>query len=290
MNGIGPRLLHEPRVVIGVTILALLVIIAALAPFLAPHDPNQQDLLHMLLPPAWEAGGDPQFPLGTDGLGRCVLSRLIYGARVALIVGSVVPIGTLLLGATLAIVAGYCGGWIDWIVSRFVDIWMSFPPVVLSLVLMVGLSPGLRNVILATVLVDWTRFCRVTRSAILGVMKLDYVASARIAGASHVQVMTRELLPAVFPTIMTLVSIEIGIAVVVESVLSFVGVSVSPDVPTWGSMIADGLANVFQEPWGLAFPMMAIVAIVLGANLLGDGLRLVLGDHRASVAELEVEA
>jgi len=290
MNRVVPRLLHEPRVVIGVAILALLVIAAALAPVLAPHDPNQQDLLHMLLPPVWEAGGDPQFPLGTDGLGRCVLSRLIYGARVALTVGTIVPIGTLLLGATLAIVAGYCGRWIDWIVSRFVDIWMSFPPVVLSLVLMVGLSPGLRNVILATVLVDWTRFCRVTRSAILGVMKLDYVASARIAGASHVQVMTRELLPAVFPTIMTLVSIEIGIAVVVESVLSFVGVSVSPDVPTWGSMIADGLANVFQEPWGLACPMMAIVAIVLGANMLGDGLRLVLGDHRASAAELEIEA
>ena len=290
MNRVVPRLLYEPRVVIGVTILVLLLIAAALAPFLAPHDPNQQDLLHMLLPPVWEAGGDPQFPLGTDGLGRCVLSRLIYGARVALTVGTIVPIGTLLLGATLAIVAGYCGRWIDWIVSRFVDIWMSFPPVVLSLVLMVGLSPGLRNVILATVLVDWTRFCRVTRSAILGVMKLDYVASARIAGASHVQVMTRELLPAVFPTIMTLVSIEIGIAVVVESVLSFVGVSVSPDVPTWGSMIADGLANVFQEPWGLAFPMMAIVAIVLGANMLGDGLRLVLGDHRTSVVELEVEA
>lgn len=290
MNRVVPRLLREPRVVIGVAVLVLLVIIAVLAPFLAPHDPNQQDLLHMLLPPVWEAGGDPQFPLGTDGLGRCVLSRLIYGARVALTVGTIVPIGTLLLGTTLAIVAGYCGRWIDWIVSRFVDIWMSFPPVVLSLVLMVGLSPGLRNVILATVLVDWTRFCRVTRSAILGVMKLDYVASARIAGASHVQVMTRELLPAVFPTIMTLVSIEIGIAVVVESVLSFVGVSVSPDVPTWGSMIADGLGNVFQEPWGLAFPMMAIVAIVLGANMLGDGLRLVLGDHRASIAELEVEA
>lgn len=289
MNGTLPRLLHEPRVVIGGAVLVLLVIVAALAPFLAPHDPNQQDLLHMLLPPAWEAGGDWQFPFGTDGLGRCVLSRLIYGARVAVTVGTIVPIGTVLLGTSLALVAGYCGRWVDWIVSRIVDIWMSFPPVVLSLVLMVGLSPGLRNVILATVLVDWTRFCRVTRSAILGVMRLDYIASARIAGASHVQVMTRELLPAVFPTIMTLVSIEIGIAVVVESVLSFVGVSVSPDVPTWGSMIADGLANVFQEPWGLAFPMMAIVAIVLGANMLGDGLRMAL-DNRAFAARLEVEA
>ena len=289
MNGALPRLFHEPRVVIGVTILALLVLIAALAPLLAPHDPNQQDLLHLLLPPIWQIGGDSQFPLGTDGLGRCVLSRLIYGTRVAVTVGALVPVGTVLLGATLAIIAGYCGGWVDWIVSRIVDIWMSFPPVVLSLVLMVGLSPGLRNVILATVLVDWTRFCRVTRSAILGVMRLDYVAAARIAGASHQQVMSRELLPAVFPTIMTLLSIEIGIAVVVESVLSFVGVSVSPDVPTWGSMIADGLANVFQEPWGLALPMMAIVAIVLGANMLGDGLRMVL-DKRVSPAQLEVPA
>ena len=289
MNGTLPRLLHEPRVAIGVAILVLLVVVAALAPLLAPHDPNQQDLLHLLLPPVWDVGSDWQFPLGTDGLGRCVLSRLIYGARVAVTVGTIVPIGTVLLGTTLAIIAGYCGRWVDWIVSRIVDIWMSFPPVVLSLVLMVGLSPGLRNVILATVLVDWTRFCRVTRSAILGVMRLDYIASARIAGASHVQVMTRELLPAVFPTIMTLVSIEIGIAVVVESVLSFVGVSVSPDTPTWGSMIADGLANVFQEPWGLAFPMMAIVAIVLGANMLGDGLRMVL-DNRTSAIRLEVEA
>lgn len=289
MNGALPRLLHEPRVAIGMAILMLLVVVAALAPLLAPHDPNQQDLLHMLLPPFWEAGGDRQFLLGTDGLGRCVLSRLIYGARVAVTVGTIVPIGTVLLGTTLAIIAGYCGRWVDWLVSRIVDIWMSFPPVVLSLVLMVGLSPGLRNVILATVLVDWTRFCRVTRSAILGVMRLDYIASARIAGATHMQVMSRELLPAVFPTIMTLVSIEIGIAVVVESVLSFVGVSVSPDVPTWGSMIADGLANVFQEPWGLAFPMMAIVAIVLGANMLGDGLRMVL-DNRVSTTRLEVEA
>jgi peptide/nickel transport system permease protein len=289
MNGALPRLLHEPRVAIGMAILMLLVVVAALAPLLAPHDPNQQDLLHMLLPPFWEAGGDRQFLLGTDGLGRCVLSRLIYGARVAVTVGTIVPIGTVLLGTTLAIIAGYCGRWVDWLVSRIVDIWMSFPPVVLSLVLMVGLSPGLRNVILATVLVDWTRFCRVTRSAILGVMRLDYIASARIAGATHMQVMSRELLPAVFPTIITLVSIEIGIAVVVESVLSFVGVSVSPDVPTWGSMIADGLANVFQEPWGLAFPMMAIVAIVLGANMLGDGLRMVL-DNRVSTTRLEVEA
>jgi peptide/nickel transport system permease protein len=268
--------LDEPRVLIGAACLLAIVAIAALAPVLAPHDPNHQDLLRILVPPFWQSDGDAAFPLGTDGLGRCILSRLIYGARVAVIVGSVVPIGTLLLGATIAIIAGYFGGWIDWAVSRTVNVWMSFPPVVLSLVLMIGLSPGLSNVILATVLVDWTRFCRVVRGLILGLMKLDYVASARIAGASHVQVMTRDLLPAVFPTLITLFSVEIGIAVVVESVLSFVGVSVSPNIPTWGSMIADGLVTVFQEPWGLVFPMMGIIVTVLGANMLGDGLRVSL--------------
>lgn len=268
------HLLSEPRILIGGTVLLVIVLVAALAPILAPHDPNQQDLLNMLTPPAWQADGDLSFPLGTDGLGRCILSRLIYGARVAVIVGTIVPIGTVLLGATIAIIAGYCGGWVDWAVSRTVTIWMSFPPVVLSLVLMIGLSPGLRNVILATILVDWTRFCRVTRSAILGLMKLDYVASARIAGASHMQVMLKDLLPAVFPSIITLFSVEIGIAVVVESVLSFVGISVSPDIPTWGSMIADGLASVFQQPWGLVVPTLGIIVTVLAANMLGDGLRV----------------
>ena len=274
--------LDEPRVLIGAACLLAIVAVAALAPVLAPHDPNHQDLLRILVPPFWQSDGDAAFPLGTDGLGRCVLSRLIYGARVAVIVGSVVPIGTLLLGATIAIIAGYFGGWIDWAVSRTVNVWMSFPPVVLSLVLMIGLSPGLSNVILATVLVDWTRFCRVVRGLILGLMKLDYVASARIAGASHVQVMTRDLLPAVFPTLITLFSVEIGIAVVVESVLSFVGVSVSPNIPTWGSMIADGLVTVFQEPWGLVFPMMGIIVTVLGANMLGDGLRVSLDARLAT--------
>jgi peptide/nickel transport system permease protein len=279
--------LRDRRVWLGGAILLAIVAIAALAPLLAPHDPNHQDLLRILVPPFWSADGDPDFPLGTDNLGRCILSRLIYGARVAVIVGTIVPIGTGLFGGTLAIVAGYCGGKIDWAVSRVVDIWMSFPAVVLALVLMVGLSPGLRNVILATILVDWTRFCRVTRGGILGLIKLDYIAASRIAGASHLQVMVQDLLPGVLPIIITLMSVEIGIAVVVESILSFVGVSVEPNIPTWGSMIADGLVTVFDEPWGLVFPMAAIILTVLAANMLGDGLRMTLDRRVASQREIE---
>jgi peptide/nickel transport system permease protein len=279
--------LREPRVLVGGMVLLALVLIAALAPVLAPHDPNQQDLLRILVPPFWSPDGDPSFPLGTDNLGRCILSRLIYGARVAVIVGTIVPIGTGLFGGILAIVAGYCGGKIDWTVSRVVDVWMSFPAVVLALVLMVGLSPGLRNVILATILVDWTRFCRVTRGGILSLMKLDYIAASRIAGSSHLQVMVQDLLPGVLPIIITLMSVEIGIAVVVESILSFVGVSVEPDIPTWGSMIADGLVTLFDEPWGLVFPMAAIILTVLCANMLGDGLRLTLDPRVVSRREVE---
>jgi len=279
--------LREPRVLVGGATLLALVAVAVFAALLAPHDPNRQDLLRILVPPFWSADGDPDFPLGTDNLGRCILSRLLYGARVAVMVGTIVPIGTGMFGGLIAIVAGYCGGKIDWAVSRFVDVWMSFPAVVLALVLMVGLSPGLRNVILATILVDWTRFCRVTRGGILSLMKLDYIAAARIAGASHLQVMTRELLPGVLPIIITLMSVEIGIAVVVEAILSFVGVSVEPGTPTWGSMIADGLVTVFNEPWGLIFPMGAIILTVLAANMLGDGLRITLDPRVASRREIE---
>jgi len=280
-------MLREPRVLVGAGVLVMMVLVAALAPILAPHDPNSQDLLRILLPPFWKEGAEPAYPLGTDNLGRCILSRLIYGARVAIVVGTLVPIGTGLIGGMIALVAGYWGGKVDWAVARIVDVWMSFPAVVLALVLMVGLSPGLRNVILATVLVDWTRFCRVTRGGILSLMKLDYISASRIAGASHLQVMMKDLLPGVLPIVITLMSVEIGIAVIVESVLSFVGVSVEPSIPTWGVMISDGLVTVFNEPWGLVFPMFAIIVMVLSANMLGDGLRVALDPLVASRREIE---
>jgi len=280
-------MLREPRVLVGAGVLVMMVLVAALAPILAPHDPNSQDLLRILLPPFWKEGAESAYPLGTDNLGRCILSRLIYGARVAIVVGTLVPIGTGLIGGMIALVAGYWGGKVDWAVARIVDVWMSFPAVVLALVLMVGLSPGLRNVILATVLVDWTRFCRVTRGGILSLMKLDYISASRIAGASHLQVMMKDLLPGVLPIVITLMSVEIGIAVIVESVLSFVGVSVEPSIPTWGVMISDGLVTVFNEPWGLVFPMFAIIVMVLSANMLGDGLRVALDPLVASRREIE---
>ena len=183
-----PAWMRSARVLIGLAIVLFVGLTALFAPLLAPHDPNEQNLISILLPPAWLPGGEAEFPLGTDSLGRCVLSRLIYGARVAMTVAVVASFGAMLLGGVLAHVAGYFGGRIDWLIGRIVDVWMSFPPVILSLILMVGLGTGLRNVILAIILVDWTRFCRVLRSEVLVVHAArlcDGGAADRLLALAH---------------------------------------------------------------------------------------------------------
>jgi peptide/nickel transport system permease protein len=267
------RLMRSGRVLVGGGIVTVILVCALFAPLLAPHDPNHQDLLAQLLPPAWNPDGVKEHLLGTDNLGRDTLSRLIYGARVALLVAVTASLGAMVLGTALALLAGYFGGWIDWLIGRTVDVWMSFPPVILSLILMVGLGIGLGKVILAIVLVDWTRFCRVVRAEVLVVARKDYIAAARLVGFTNRQVILREVLPAVVPLMITLLSLEMGIAVIVEAILSFVGLSVSTDTPTWGGMIAEGRQVIYQTPWLLALPIGCIVVTVLGFNLLGDGLR-----------------
>ena len=281
------RCLSSARVLAGGALVLLVATVGLLAPWLAPHDPQEQDLLATLLPPMWISGGEVRFAFGTDTLGRCILSRLMHGARIALYVAIVAATGAMLLGTALALVAAYFGGWIDWLISRAVDVWMAVPPVVLALILLVGLGAGVNKVILAIVLIDWTRFCRVIRAEALVVMMRDYIAAARLAGFGHARIIARELLPATVPLVITLLSIEMGIAVIVEAIMSFVGMSVEPDVPAWGVMIADARQTMYQAPWGVIFPVSAIVLTVLGFNLLGDGLRraldarLVLGRSEA---------
>ena len=268
-----PRWMRSGRVKIGLLIVIIILATGAFAPWLAPHDPDEQDLLATLLPAAWQTGGDPTHLLGTDGLGRDILARLIYGARVAMTVAVTASAGAMLFGSLLAYIAGYFGGWADWLIGRAVDVWMSFPPVILSLILMTGLGTGERNVILAIVLVDWTRFCRVLRSEVLIVTRRDYVTAARLVGFSHLRTITREIIPATIPLLITLLSLEMGIAVVVEAILSFVGLGVSSNQVAWGQMIADGREAIYQAPANLLAPVLAIFATVAGFNMLGDGLR-----------------
>jgi peptide/nickel transport system permease protein len=277
------RSLRSPRVLIALAMIACVACCALFAGWIAPHDPGDQNLLAILDPPAWAAGGDQNYLLGTDSLGRDVLSRLIYGARTAMLVALFASVGAMIIGAILAHVSGYFGGAVDWIIGRMVDVWMSFPPVILSLILMVGLGVGLDRVILAIVLVDWTRFCRVLRSEVLIVTRHDYIAAARLLGFTHWQTIVREVLPATLPLLITLVSLEMAIAVVVEAILSFVGLGVGADQPAWGQMIADARQYVYQSPSNLLLPIGAIFFTVAAFNLLGDGLRRTL-DVRLAAA------
>ncbi|KKW68193.1 ABC transporter permease [Lampropedia cohaerens] len=267
------RVFSDTRVMLGTAGLALLFLTAIFAPWLAPHDPNEQDLLNTLLPPMWAADGLRAFPLGTDSLGQCILSRLIYSTRVVALVAVLAPLGAALVGVPLAIMAGYWGGKVDWLIMRMVDVWMSFPAVVLAMVFMVALSPGLTNVIIAIVAVDWTRFCRVLRSEVLVLRRRDYIAAARLTGATPLQVIRKDIMPGLMPTLLALLSIEMGIAIIAEAVLSFVGVSMAPSTPTWGMMISDGLKSVFSAPYGLIAPVVCMIVTVLACTLLGDGLR-----------------
>lgn len=253
--------------------LALLCLAALLAPWIAPHDPLAQDLFLGRLPPGWLAGAEPGYPLGTDSLGRDVLSRILHGARVALLVALAAGSITCLIGAMLGLLAGFLRGWVDMVISRLIDIWMAFPPVLFSILLIAVLGPGLTSIIIAIVVIDWTRFARVVRAEAMAQGAMDYVASARVAGRGRIGTMLREILPNVLPTIVVLLTLEMGIAVIVEAILSFVNLSISTDDPTWGGMISEGRTSIHQAWWVLVFPLIALFLTVLAFSQLGEGLK-----------------
>jgi peptide/nickel transport system permease protein len=253
--------------------LTLLVLAAVFAPLIAPKDPLMQDLFLGRMPPFWMDGTEPGYLLGTDSLGRDVLSRILYGARLALIVALVAGTLTCIIGATLGLMAGYYRGWTDRVISRFVDIWMAFPPVLFAILLIAVLGPGLMSIIIAIVVIDWTRFARVIRAEAMSQGAMDYVASAQVAGRTRFGTMLTEILPNVLPTIVALLTLEMGIAVIVEAILSFVNLSISTDSPTWGGMIAEGRTSVHQAWWVLVFPLITLFLTVLSFSQLGEGLK-----------------
>lgn len=253
--------------------LGALALAAVLAPVIAPQDPLAQDLFLGRLPPFWVAGSEPGFYLGTDSLGRDVLSRILYGARVAMLVALVAGTATCVIGATLGVLAGFLRGWADLVISRLIDIWMAFPPVLFSILLIAVLGPGLFSIILAIVVIDWTRFARVIRAEAMAQGAMDYVASAQVAGRGRISTMVVEILPNVLPTIVVLLTLEMGISVIVEAILSFVNLSISTDDPTWGSMIAEGRASIHQAWWVIVFPLITLFFTVLSFSQLGEGLK-----------------
>ena len=252
----------------------LVALLAAIfAPVVAPQDPLAQDLMYERLPPFWMQGSEPGFWLGTDSLGRDLLSRIIHGGRVAFIVAFAAALAACIVGSSLGLVAGYFGGWPDRIISRIVDVWMAFPPVLFAILLVAVFGTGLGSVIIAIAVIDWTRFCRVIRAEAMSQARMDYVENARIAGFGRFHIMLLEVLPNVLPSIVALLSLEMGIAVIVEAILSFVNLSISTDDPTWGGIIAEGRLSIHQAWWVLVFPLITLFLTVLSFSQFGEGLK-----------------
>ena len=260
------------KLLAGISMATLLLALAVVGPWLVPQDPNRQDLGAVRQPPAW-AGGAWAHPLGTDSLGRDVLARLLGGARVALVVAVGSAVLSALIGVPVAIVAGYRRGRIDTVLMRLVDVWMSIPAVLFAIALMAVLGLGLWKVVAAIVLVDWTRFARVVRGEVLALREQEFMEAARAVGLGPLRAAWEELLPNLVPLIIVLASLEMAVAVGVETLLSFVGLGVQASMPSWGAMIAEGRGYLLVSWWGMGLPMLALVLAVIGFNLLGEGLR-----------------
>jgi ABC-type dipeptide/oligopeptide/nickel transport system permease subunit len=260
---------RDLRIWLGGGFIVLLAVLAIFAPLLAPFDPLEQDLLLATAAPGQEAGRH----FGTDGLGRDLLSRLIYASRIALTVAFVAATLACIFGTLLGLLAGFLGGWWDMVISRLIDIWMAFPPVLLSILLVAVLGSGLHSVIVAIVVIDWTRFARVVRAEAQQQAKLEYAEAAAALGMGRIAILAKEIFPNVLPVVLVLLTLEMGIAVIVEAILSYVGLSVSTDMPTWGGMIAEGRQIIYQAWWVLTFPLVMLFLTVLAFNQLGDGLR-----------------
>lgn len=253
--------------------LALIALLTLAAGWVSPHDPLAQDLFAGRLPPFWVNGAEPGYLLGTDSLGRDVLSRIVYGGRVALGVALIAGVSTAIVGSVLGLIAGYYRGWADAVISRLVDIWMAFPPVLFAILLIAVLGTGLWSIIIAIIVIDWTRFCRVVRAETMNQSQMDYVASAVVAGHVRTAILWREIGPNVLPTIVALLTLEMGIAVIVEAILSFVNLSISTDAPTWGGMIAEGRISIHQAWWVLVCPLIVLFLTVLAFSQFGEGLK-----------------
>src|SRR5438094_1270152 len=254
-------------------ITAVLGLVAVLAPLIAPHSPTEQSLPDKLLPPAWEAGGSARHLLGRDVLGGCLLSRLFYGARVSLIVAAVALLAGGGIGPIVGIVSGYLGGRTDSFLMRAVDATLTFPTILIALLLAVSLGPGLRTIAIAITVLIWARFARVVRGEVLAVKARDFVALARVHGCSHLRIMAVHIVPNVLNTFMVLLTLHIGFVIIVEASLSFLGAGIAPPTPSWGQMVADGRSHIAGAWWLAVVPGAAIMLVVLAFNLFGDWLR-----------------
>lgn len=275
-GGYSPARLLRELPVLPLAILVPFVLLALFAGLVAPFDPTEPiPGAKIFAPPFWDAGADPRALLGTDFQARDVLSRLIFGARVSLIVGVMGTIVAGGIGTSLGIISGYLGGWIDQAIMRLTDAWLALPALVFAIFLATMVGPSMWNIVLILGFVYWTRYARVIRGEVLSLREREFVKLAEIAGASRLRVILRHVLPNVLNSAMVLASLTIGVVIIAEASLSFLGVGVPPPEPAWGSMLADGRSMLMVGDWSLTvLPGVCIMLVVLATQLLGDWLRI----------------
>jgi len=266
----------------ALAVLAVFVVVGVFAPPLAPYDPNHQDLSNRLLPPLSDG-----HVLGTDVLGRDVLSRLIHGTRASLVVGFVAVALSSVIGVAVGLVSGYFGGWIDTVFMRIVDAWLAFPFLLLAIAIVAIIGPGLRNIIIALVITSWVIYARLVRGETLSLREREFVLSARGLGASRLSLMVGHILPNVLAPIMVVATLELGVVIVTEASLSFLGLGADASQPSWGNMLADGRAYLTQAWWLATLPGIAIFVVVLAVNIIGDGIRDALDPRQESTRRMK---
>ena len=267
------KLFRNKTGVVGLIIITIFVLCALLAPIISPHDPIENSLYDQIKPPIWSPGGSAKNILGTDDLGRDILSRIIYGARLSLLVG-VVSVGiALFFGSLLGALAGYFKGWSDNIIMRFMDILLAFPHILLAIVIVAYLGPKLRNAMMAIGIITIPRFARIVRASVLEEFEKDYVMAAKAAGATNRRILFNAIFPNCLSPIIVQASLGFGSAILDAAGLSFLGLGAQPPTPEWGAMIAQGRSMILRAWWVMTLPGIAILLGVLGFNLLGDGLR-----------------
>ncbi len=261
------------KIWIGGAILLLLLVSGVAAPLLAPRDPQAQTLEDRLRPPRWTENGSPAYLLGTDNLGRDMLSRIIYGSRISLIVGATTVFLAGFIGCLLGAVAGYFGDITDEIVNKVSEIFLAFPFLLIAIAIMAFLGQGVLNLILALMLSRWVQYCRVVRGEVLSLRERDFVTAAKALGGKDFYVLFRHVVPNTVASVTVIATFAMAIVIISEASLSFLGLGVPAHIPTWGSMLSEGRSYINRAPWLTIFPGLAIFITVFGINLLGDGLR-----------------
>ncbi len=259
--------------VAGLVFFITIIIVAVFADFVAPHAPNEQFRDALLQPPFWQDGGSLRFPLGTDAVGRDMLSRLIYGARFSLFIGCVVVSVSLFIGVFLGLMAGYFRGWVDTLIMRIMDVVLAFPSLLLALVLVALLGPSLINAMIAIAIVQQPHYVRLTRAAVMGEMSRDYVTAARVIGVRTLRLMFLTVLPNCMAPLIVQAALSFSTAILDAAALGFLGMGAQPPTPEWGTMLAEAREFILRAWWVVTFPGLAILSTVLAINLMGDGLR-----------------